>query len=76
MKRGHQRNEHQNKHTSQLLDQFGPEGRVCEKERNNIIGIFYTYLFNIEIFLYKTLNMYQRIIYLYAHMKVTHTLKV
>ena len=43
MKRGHQRNketnieknkQERNKHTSRLLDQLGPEGRVGEKKLN------------------------------------------
>ena len=33
MKRGHQTDKQTNKHTSQLLDQLGPEGRVGEKSK-------------------------------------------
>ena len=68
MKRGHQTNKERNKHTSRLLDQLGPEGRVGEKAEN----IFETYInlwttmkfgFQDQLFIKKRRKIY-RVLYL------------
>ena len=43
MKRGHQRNKERNKHTSRLLDQLGPEGRVGENHLKGLINQTYKF---------------------------------